>query len=67
MCDTAYNDIDGPTMALLNSMFEEDLTVTLAPQLQKQQGDVVCGVFSIAVATSLLHGHTPGPYARSII
>ena len=31
-------------------MFGKDTTVTLAP-LQKQQGDVDCGVFSIAIAT----------------
>ena len=42
-----------PTMTLLNSMFEGNLTVTIAP-LQKQQGGSDCGVFSVAVATSLL-------------
>ena len=64
--DTVFNDIDIPTMTLLRSMFEEDFTVSLAP-VQKQQGDADCGVFSIAVATSLLHGHIPGPYTQSLL
>ena len=64
--DTIFDDIDIPTMTLLNSMFEGNLTVTIAP-LQKQQGGSDCGVFSVAVATSLLHGHTPGPYKQSLL
>jgi len=64
--DTVYNDIDDSTMALICSMFEEDVTVTTA-QVQKQQGDVDCGVFSIAIATSLLYGLPPGPYVQSLL
>ena len=64
--DTVFNDIDTPTMTLLNSMFEGDFTVTIVP-LQKQQGGSDCGVFSIAIATSLLHGHSPGPYKQSLL
>ena len=59
-----FSDIDNSTMSLLNSMFSKDNTVTLAP-LQKQQGGVDCGVFSIAIATSLLHGLIPRPYTQS--
>lgn len=66
--DTVFNDIDIPTMTLLNSMFEKVFTATLAP-LQMQQGSIDCGVFStsIAVATSLLHEDTPGPYTQSLL
>lgn len=64
--DTVFNDIDTPTMTLLNSMFEGDFTVTIVP-LQNQQGGSDCGVFSIAIATSLLHGHSPGPYKQSLL
>lgn len=67
MYDTVYNDIDGSTMALLNSMFEEKINVIMVPQVQKQQGDVDCGVFSAAIATSLLHGLSPGPYKQSLL
>ena len=51
MYDTVYDDIDSSTMALLSSMFEENVNVSIVPQVQKQQGDVDCGVFSIAIAT----------------
>ena len=64
--DTVFNDIDDSTMSLLNSMFSKNITVTLAP-LQKQQGSVDCGVFSIAIATSLLHSLIPGPYTQSLL
>ena len=64
--DTIYNDIDDSTMALIRSMFKEDVTVTVA-QVQKQQGHVDCGVFSVATATSLLHGLSPGPYVQALL
>ena len=54
-------------MALLNSMFEENINVSMVPQVQKQQGDVDCGVFSTAIATSLLHDLSPGPYKQSLL
>ena len=53
-------------MTLLNSMFKGDWTITVVP-LQKQQGGSDCGVFSIAVATSLLHGYTPGHYKQLLL
>ena len=64
--DTVYNDIDSPTMALLTLMFEEDINVSLV-QPQSQKGDVDCGVFSAAIATSLLHDLSPGPYNQSLL
>ena len=64
--NTVYNDIDSSTMSLLNLMFGKNITVTLAP-LQKQQGDSDCGVFSIAITTSLLHGLIPGPYTQALL
>ena len=62
MYDTIYDDIDSSTMALLSSMFEENVNVSIVPQVQKQQGDVDCGIFIIAIATSLLHDLSPGSY-----
>ena len=64
MYDTIYDDIDSFTMALLSSMFEENVNVSIVPQVLKQQEDVDCGVFSIAIATSLLHDLSPGPYSH---
>ena len=64
--DTVYNDIDSSTLDLLNSMFEE-VNFSIVGQLQKQQGDIDCGVFSIAIAASLLHGLTPMQYNQSLL
>ena len=49
----------------MRSMFKENVNVSIVPQVQKQEGDVDCGLFSIAIATSLLHGLSPGPYKQS--
>ena len=63
--DTVYNDIDDSTMDLIHLMFEEDITVIIT-QVQKQQGDVNCRVFSIAIAILILYGLSPGPYVRAV-
>lgn len=65
--DTVYDNMDSSTLDLLNSMFEEDVTFSNVEQLEKQQGDVDCGVFSITIATSLLHGLTPTQYNQSLM
>ena len=67
MYDTAYDNTDSSTMALLNSMFEESINVSMVPQIQKQKGDVDCGIFSAAIATSLLHDLSPGPYQQFLL
>ena len=64
--DTVYNDIESSTLHLLNSMFEVEVNFSFVGQLEKQQGDVDCGVFSIAAAASLLHGSTPMQYNQSL-
>ena len=51
-------DID---QALLIEMFNEGFQVTVDDHLQKQKGDRDCGVFCIAITTSLLHSHFFGP------
>ena len=61
------NDIDQQTQDLLNNMFGEDVTVTVDTQVQKQKGDKDCGVFCIAIATSLLHNQTPGTFTQSLL
>ena len=55
--DTVYHDIDDSTMALIYSMFEEDITVTTAQiprKIQKQQWNFDCRVLCVAIATTLL-------------
>ena len=51
----------------VNNMFGEDVTVTVDTQVQKQIGDKDCGVFCIAIVTSLLHNQTPGPFTQSLL
>jgi len=65
--DTVYNDIDSSTQELFNSMFEEDVTFSIVKEMEKQQGDIDCGAFSIAIATSLLHGLTPLQYNQPLL
>jgi len=65
--DTIYNDIDQWTQDLLNNMFGNDITVTVDTQVRKQKGDKDCGDFCIAIATSLLHNQTPGPFTQSLL
>ena len=47
-------------------MFKENVMVSIVPQVQKQEGDVDCGLFNIATATSVLHGLSPGPCKQSL-
>ena len=65
--DTVYNDIDQRIQDLLNNMFGEDVRVTVDTQVQIQKGDKDCGVFCIAIATSLLYNQTPGPFTQSLL
>ena len=65
--DTIYNDIDQQTQDLLDNMFGENVTVTVDTQVQKQKGDKDCGVFCIAIATSLLHNQAPGPFTQPLL
>jgi len=37
-------------------MFDEPVQIILIQGMQKQVGGLDCGVFTIAIATSLLHG-----------
>jgi len=62
--DSVYNDIDSSTQELFNS---GDVTFSIVKQLEKQQGDIDCGLFNIAIATSLLHGMTPVQYNQSLL
>jgi len=47
-------------------MFKEDITVA-GTKIQKQHGDVDCRVFSVAIATSLQHGLSSGPYVQALL
>ena len=59
---TSVGMIPSICVPLVSSMFEE--IVSIVPQAQKQEVDVDCGASSIAMATSLLHGFSSGPYIQ---
>ena len=65
--DTVYSNIDQPTKALLIEIFNEGVQITMDDHLQKQNGDRDCGVFCIAITTSLLHNLMPGPFVQSLL
>ena len=46
---TIFDGICTSTMALVSSMFKENVNISIVPQLQKQEEDVDCGAFSIPV------------------
>ena len=54
MYDIIHDDICTSAMALVRSVFKQNVNVSIVPQVQKQEGAVDCGLFSIAIATSLL-------------
>jgi len=53
------------TKASLYKMFDEEITITMDIQWQKQERGKDCGMFCIAITTSLLHGLIPGEYVQS--
>ena len=56
--DSLYSQIDHHTEQLLAKVFESDVALELAMS-PKQQGVKDCGVFAIAISTSLAHGQFP--------
>ena len=57
--DTSYGEIDKSSRILIYSMFDQPVQINLVQGMQKQMGSVDCGVFSIAIATSLVHRINP--------
>ena len=55
--DTLYSDIDDTTKKLIHSATNSKLDIVLE-SVQKQEGGQDCGVFAIAICTSLLGGYT---------
>ena len=53
--DSLYTSVNEATMKLLSTLFGKDAKVILET-VQKQQGSSDCGVFAIAICTSLAHG-----------
>ena len=56
--DSFYNDIDDHTAKLINNMTHGKIHSSHVHSKQKQEGGRDCGVFTIAIATSLLYNRS---------
>uniref|UniRef100_A0A1X7TR33 Uncharacterized protein n=1 Tax=Amphimedon queenslandica TaxID=400682 RepID=A0A1X7TR33_AMPQE len=63
--DSIYTDIDEQTKKIIGDIFEEEIEIVVPQSTQKQKGSTDCGVFSIAMATSLLHSQ-PISFTQSL-
>ena len=60
--DSLFTKVDDTTRSTIVILFgDRDVTCNIPP-VQKQQGIVDCGLFTIAFATSLACGHDPSSY-----
>ena len=50
-----YDSIDDTTSKAIHSIFDGKMQINLVKDIQKQKGVTDCGIFAIAIATSLLH------------
>ena len=64
--DSVYSDIDEDTKALVSGMFDQPVELEGYPSLEKQNGDVDCGVYCVAVCASLLH-RAPRNFCQSLL
>ena len=51
--DTVYSTVSEETKKIISGMIKNDVRIDVYPGLQKQIGGADCGVFAIAIATSL--------------
>ena len=54
--DSVYFDIDEEVKGLINNLFDKETEAVMSKEMSKQKGGSDCGVYTIAVATTLLHG-----------
>uniref|UniRef100_A0A1X7UDU7 Ubiquitin-like protease family profile domain-containing protein n=1 Tax=Amphimedon queenslandica TaxID=400682 RepID=A0A1X7UDU7_AMPQE len=57
--DSFYNDIDDRTAKLINNMTHGKIHSSHVHSKLKKEGGTDCGVFAIAIATSLLYNQSP--------
>ena len=60
--DSVYSSVDEATMSLIRQLFGVDVKVK-QEVTPRQQGSSDCGVFAIAIATSLAFEHIPNSIA----
>lgn len=63
--DLVYNDIDNQTSNLICHIVDGEVGGTHVHNEQKQEGSNDCGLFCIAIATSLLYKESPLKFVQS--
>ena len=54
--DSVYEEVDDDTHTVIQNLLGPDRVRISMVEMQKQRGPDDCGLFAIAVATSLVHG-----------
>ena len=61
--DSVYFHVDQEVKDLISNLFDRDMS----KEMPKQKGGSDCGVYAIAVATTLLHGTKIEKYKRTLM
>ena len=61
--DSVYFHFDEEVKDLISNLFDRDMS----KEMPKQKGGSDCGVYAIAVATTILHGTKIGKYKRTLM
>ena len=67
MYDSVYFHVDQEVKDLISNLFDREIEITMSKEMPKQKGGADCGVYAIAVATTLLHGTKIGKYKRTLV
>lgn len=62
-----FFDINEEVKGLINNLFDKETEALMSKEMPKQKGGADCGVYAIAVATTLLHGTKIGKYNNSLM
>ena len=59
--------VDQEVKDLISNLFDREIEIVMSKEMPKQKGGSDCGVYAIAVATTLLHGTKIGKYKRTLM
>ena len=67
VCDSVYFHVDQKVKDLISNLFDREMEIVMSKEMPKQKGGSDCGVYAIAVATTLLHGTKIRKYKRTLM
>ena len=65
--DSVYFHVDQEVKDLISNLFDREIEIVISKEMPKQKGGSDCGMYAIAVATTLLHGTKIGKYKRTLM